>query len=104
MMPSDYTVYGTWPACGEIDIMEVLGHEPNKTYGTLHYGYPYKYTGGNITLEKGSFNNSFHVFAIDWLPGEIRWYIDGKLFHTENEWHSAVDGASGDLTFPAPFD
>jgi len=36
MMPEDEPFYGTWPKCGEIDIMELLGHEPDKIYGTIH--------------------------------------------------------------------
>ncbi|NNK63287.1 MAG: glycoside hydrolase family 16 protein, partial [Gemmatimonadetes bacterium] len=37
MLPTD-EVYGTWAASGEIDIMELVGHEPNRVHGTLHYG------------------------------------------------------------------
>lgn len=38
MMPTDENLYGQWPKCGEIDIMEVMGQETNKAYGTIHYG------------------------------------------------------------------
>src|SRR5699024_9491512 len=38
MMPEDEPFYGTWPVSGEIDIMELLGHEPDTVYGTIHYG------------------------------------------------------------------
>ena len=37
MLPTD-EVYGGWAASGEIDIMELVGHEPNRVHGTLHYG------------------------------------------------------------------
>lgn len=104
MMPSDYSIYGTWPSCGEIDIMELLGHETNRTYGTLHYGNPHKYTGDSFTLDQGSFSDSFHTFAIDWFPGEIRWYIDGHLFQTQNDWYSKTDIKGSGVEFPAPFD
>ena len=40
MLPTDW-VYGGWAASGEIDIMELVGHEPNRVHGTLHYGEPY---------------------------------------------------------------
>jgi beta-glucanase (GH16 family) len=36
MLGSDYAT-NTWPGCGEIDIMEYKGSEPNKIHGTLHY-------------------------------------------------------------------
>lgn len=104
MMPTDYDVYGAWPACGEIDIMELLGHQPSITHGTLHYGNPYKYSGTSTTLDKGTFNDAYHIFAIEWLPGEIRWYLDGELFQVQDEWHSNAGGIGEDLTFPAPFD
>lgn len=41
MMPTDENLYGQWPKCGEIDIMEVMGQETNKAYGTIHYGEPH---------------------------------------------------------------
>ncbi|MBN2617032.1 MAG: family 16 glycosylhydrolase [Spirochaetales bacterium] len=104
MMPTDYNIYGPWPACGEIDIMEVLGHETNKVYGTLHYGNPKKSSGTNYVLESGSFSDSYHTFTLDWLPGEIKWYIDGVLYQTQNDWYSNNDEAPEALAFPAPFD
>ncbi|MBN2619189.1 MAG: family 16 glycosylhydrolase [Spirochaetales bacterium] len=104
MMPSDYSVYGQWPSCGEIDIVEVLGHETEKTYGTLHYGNPHKYTGTSYTLENGSFSSDYHVFALEWLPGEIRWYVDGILYQTQNEWFSNPENIDENITYPAPFD
>ena len=41
MMPTDENLYGQWPKCGEIDIMEVLGQETNKAYGTSQYVEPH---------------------------------------------------------------
>jgi len=93
--------YGTWAASGEIDIMEMLGHEPNKVYGTLHYGSTWprnEHAGGHYVLPKGSFADDFHVFAVEWEEGRIRWYVDGKLYQTQTKWHT--DAAP----FPAPFD
>lgn len=75
-----------WPASGEIDIMEVLGHETKKTYGTLHGP---DYSGGEgvgtpYTLPAGqSFSTDFHTVAIEWAPNQIRWYVDGVLFSTK---------------------
>ncbi|MFP3339968.1 glycoside hydrolase family 16 protein, partial [Micrococcus sp. SIMBA_131] len=50
MMPTDYELYSGWPATGEIDIMELLGHDPDTVYGTLHYGKPWKNTGESYDL------------------------------------------------------
>ncbi|HHV30127.1 MAG TPA: family 16 glycosylhydrolase [Clostridium sp.] len=105
MMPEDEPFYGTWPKCGEIDIMELLGHIPNKLHGTLHFGEPHKESQGTYFLPEGqSFGDDYHVYAIEWEPGEIRWYIDGELYHTVNDWYSRDQYLADDYTYPAPFD
>jgi len=105
MMPEDEPFYGTWPKCGEIDIMELLGHEPDKIYGTIHFGEPHKESQGTYTLPEGqTFADDFHVYSIEWEPGEIRWYIDGKLYHVANDWYSRDPYLADDYTYPAPFD
>jgi beta-glucanase (GH16 family) len=71
------------PWYSEIDIMEFLGHEPTIVYGTLHY----KTFDGQGKSSSGTwkgdidFTKDFHVFALEWEPNEIRWFIDGKLLH-----------------------
>ncbi|MEK7675481.1 MAG: glycoside hydrolase family 16 protein [Verrucomicrobiota bacterium] len=100
MMPTDQK-YGGWPHSGEIDIMEFLGHEPNKVYGTLHYSNPagrHQYHGTNTTLTAGTFAEQFHVFRLDWEPGVFRWHVDDRLYQTQTNWTCR----SG--SFPAPFD
>ncbi len=100
MLPTDW-VYGKWAASGEIDIMELLGHEPNKVYGTLHYGGESPdnvHTGSTFTLPAGDFTQEFHVFGLEWEPEEIRWYVDHVLYAAQTRWRSS-GGA-----YPAPFD
>jgi len=100
MLPTDEK-YGTWAASGEIDIMEMIGHEPDKVLGTLHYGAVWpdnKHSGKTFTLPKGTFADAFHTFAIEWEAGEIRWYVDDTLYQTQNRWSTTADD------FPAPFD
>jgi len=104
MMPADVDVYGGWPSCGEIDIMELVGHEADTVHGTLHYGMPWKYTGSSFVLEKGSFQEDFHIFALEWLPGEMRWYVDGQLFLVQDDWYSQKNNREAEYTFNAPFD
>jgi beta-glucanase (GH16 family) len=77
---------GIWPAHWmppsdhaspyEIDIMEMLGHEPNKIYLTHHWlGWiPQQYTG---TYVGPDYSKAFHTFTVEWEPGKITWYIDG---------------------------
>jgi beta-glucanase (GH16 family) len=71
------------PWYSEIDIMEFLGHETNILYGTLHYcsfdgtrrSSSGKWTG---TVD---YTKDFHIYALEWEPDSIRWYIDGHLIH-----------------------
>lgn len=103
MMPTNENLYGQWPRCGEIDIMEVLGNKLDTAYGTIHYGNPHKESQGTYKLEGSTFSEEFHKFSCEWMPGKINWYVDGKLFHTENDWYSRTEG-QGEITYPAPFD
>jgi beta-glucanase (GH16 family) len=100
MLPTEEK-YGPWAASGEIDIMELVGHEPGKVLGTLHYGGVWpknQHAGSSHELPQGTFADDFHTFAIEWEQGEIRWYVDDKLYQTQTKWQSQ----SAD--FPAPFD
>jgi beta-glucanase (GH16 family) len=67
----------------EIDIMEFLGHEPGVLYGTMHYcDYD-----GNRRSTSGTwrsdvdYTKDFHVYALEWEPDSIRWFIDGNRIH-----------------------
>ncbi|MCF0131178.1 MAG: carbohydrate binding domain-containing protein [Pseudobutyrivibrio sp.] len=103
MMPTDENLYGQWPRCGEIDIMEVMGQETDKAYGTVHFGNPHDQRQGTKRLSQGDFSNEYHVYAVDWQPGKISWYIDGVEYYTTSDWHSTTEG-QGTVTYPAPFD
>ena len=73
-----------WPGCGEIDIMENIGKEPDKMHGTIH-GPGYSGSeglGGSYTLPSGKFADNFHIFALEWEPSAIRFYVDGNLYET----------------------
>jgi beta-glucanase (GH16 family) len=100
MLPTD-GLYGGWAASGEIDIVEYLGSEPDEIFGTIHYGGEWPantFSGTPYRLPSGTFHEDFHVFAIEWEEGEIRWYVDDVHYGTKTDWYSA----GGD--FPAPFD
>jgi beta-glucanase (GH16 family) len=72
----------SWPACGEIDIMENLGQNTKKVYGTAHYDNGgHQSSGGNFSLNTTEgFNDMFHVFTIVWQEGSITWYVDYKKY------------------------
>lgn len=78
-----------WPACGEIDIMELVGNQPNVVHGTVHYGNDWsqhQYTGGSTYLPFGeSFADEFHVFSIEWDETGIRWLLDDQQYFQVNQ-------------------
>lgn len=72
-----------WPDCGEIDIMEFIGRQPDTIYGTLHGP---EYNGGmglqNSIKHNTDIHNEFHTYGIEWEEDSIKWYFDDQLFHT----------------------
>lgn len=102
MMPVDMVKYGEWPSSGEIDIMELIGSAPNTVHGTLHYGHPHTYTGQSYTLSNGDFSADYHIFALEWTPTEMRWFVDDKLYAKQSTWFSHEKGKEQE-PFPAPF-
>lgn len=104
MMPSDGR-FGGWPSCGEIDIMELLGHEPKRVHGTLHFGDPHSMSGASYELPGTmGFHEGFHLFMLEWEPGIFRWYVDGQLYSTKEDWFSYDSKQDKEFPFPAPFD
>ena len=74
-----------WPACGEIDIMEIRGSQPATNLGTLHFGATvaaHQYQGGTYALPTDDFSTDFHIFTVIRGLNNIRWYVDGNLFYT----------------------
>lgn len=72
-----------WPVCGEIDIIELRGREPNMAIATAH-GPGYSGAAGKTGVKKYSMplSDDYHVYAIDWSANSIKWYLDGKLIHS----------------------
>lgn len=66
-----------WPRCGEIDITEHVGYDPDTVFFTRHWGDPYVYRGSSFTGPV--FSRDFHTFAIHWTAEEMAWYVDGSL-------------------------
>ena len=100
MLPED-SVYGGWAASGEIDIMEGWGSTPEKLCGTIHFGDTWPnntYLTGEYTFPDGDTTGNWHVYAIEWERGEIRWYVDDVCYSTQKDWFSA------NHAYPAPFD
>lgn len=84
LLGNDFSTAG-WPICGEIDVMEHVGKEPTVIHGTVH-GPGYSSTGSltaAYNLVKGRFSDGFHLFAVEWEPQVIRFYVDDELFATK---------------------
>jgi beta-glucanase (GH16 family) len=73
-----------WPACGEIDVMENIDVERSTIHGSIHGpGYSgNKSLASGYTLPHGRFADDFHVFAVEWEPQLIRFYVDDELYAT----------------------
>jgi hypothetical protein len=72
-----------WPASGEIDIMELVGHEPSIVHGTVHYDDGgYNTSTGIKGLSSGTYSDQFHVFTLVWEKDQISWYVDNEWFKT----------------------
>lgn len=116
MLPQDEK-YGGWPCSGEIDVMEARGQEPTKVLGTLHFGSRWPtnaHVSKEYVLPRDGTIADFHVYAVEWEPGEVRWSVDGQRYAAQSFWWSSgkSDGAmesnptkETDLNpWPAPFD
>lgn len=82
-----------WPRCGEIDIMEYVGFEPNVIHANIHTG---KYNhvrktgkGSRIQIEKPY--NTFHVYAVEWTPEKLDFFVDDKKYFTYAKEENAGD-------------
>jgi beta-glucanase (GH16 family) len=72
-----------WPTSGEIDIMESVGKEPRTVRGTIHGpGYSGGNSIGESYLYPENLANDYHIYAVEWEEGMIRWYLDDILYHT----------------------
>jgi len=93
-----------WPKCGEIDVMENIGKEPGINHGSLHGPSATSPTSDltkTITLPNGKrLSDDFHLYAVEWEPGVVRFYLDSNLYAT---FTSAQWPAGGTWVFDHPF-
>jgi beta-glucanase (GH16 family) len=84
LLGTDFADVG-WPDCGEVDIMEYRGQEPNIVQGAVHGP---GYSGGGAIWRKyylsgpDGFDADFHIFALEWSPDEIIWLVDEVPYFT----------------------
>ncbi len=95
MMPDDFS--RGWPGCGEIDIMEEVGYHANYTSSSIHCKKYYHAIGTQKTHEQytAGAENGYHVYAVEWTPDALMFYVDGKKHFTYSN-----DKAGDDDTWP----
>lgn len=83
MLGSDWPISG-WPACGEIDIVELVGSNPQRIHGTAHWGVDnsqHQESGQGISISfPETFADEFHVFSIEWEENSITWFLDDEEY------------------------
>lgn len=117
MLGENFPVVG-WPDCGEIDIMEYVGREPDLIIGTMH-GPGYSGAVGLSKWNRQGYNiaDDFHTYSIEWDANQISWFYDGEKYSTytrddvgERQWvfdqpffvilNLAIGGTLGGLVTP----
>lgn len=81
MLGENYAT-NTWPAFGEIDIMEHKGNEPNVIHGTLHYPGVSPGGGNSATTTISNASSEFHIYSAIWSPTSVQIFVDGTLYHS----------------------
>lgn len=100
LLGTDYQT-NEWPACGEIDIMENKGYQPNIVTSALHFpGHSGGSSiGGSFGYEHQRFDTDFHIFAVEWDAAKIDFYVDNVLYKRVH----ASEAADGEWAFDHTF-
>lgn len=96
MLGSNIDAVG-WPACGETDIMELIGTHPNQVVGSLHWKLANGSAGtynNTYTLASGDFSQQFHVYSLIWEQNSLQILVDDKVYVT------ATDANISNGTYP----
>lgn len=86
-----------WPACGETDIMELVGLDPKKVQGTCHFANSagvHDSRGGSYSLSNEDFSQKFHVFSIKWVQDSITFLVDDQSYFT------VTNASTGTTNYP----
>lgn len=101
MLPAD-DLHGWWPVGGEIDILEHPTNLVDKIYGTVHTGAFNSFTGSapqGGTIQIPDAETAFHVYAVEWTPDKIDFYVDSKNYFTFHNDHSGFEAWPFDQSF-----
>ncbi|KAA0215051.1 MAG: hypothetical protein DYG94_03610 [Leptolyngbya sp. PLA3] len=104
MLPTN-SPYGEWAASGEIDIIETV-NQATSAHGTIHHGgnWPNNVQHSG-SLSGTDFSQDFHVYATEWTPDWIRWFVDGQEYYSvsSSTWYSTAAPTNPRAPFDTPF-
>jgi beta-glucanase (GH16 family) len=90
-----------WPACGEIDILEFVGHTPDTVHATVHFrNRDGRHQQSGDRLKVGDPCDDFHVYAVEWTPEQMEFFFDGRPYHHFDL--AGADDKKGDNAFLHP--
>jgi beta-glucanase (GH16 family) len=77
-----------WPTCGEIDVVETVASAPTDAFGTLHSGNAASAsqntsTSGMYAVPSGNIWDDYHLYAVEWAPGSVKFYVDDTLYESD---------------------
>ena len=70
-----------WPACGEMDIMEHVGNNPNTVLSTLHYTGNSGGGGPTGSIEIATATSDFHNYTMEWTADTVEFWVDDNPVH-----------------------
>jgi len=100
MLPTG-NAYGGWPASGEIDIMEHVGFAPDSVHGSVHtaaYNH-IRRTQSTARIAVPDAERAFHVYAVEWTPARIDFFVDGTRYHSFANEHTGPEAWPFDRPF-----
>ncbi|MEH0156012.1 family 16 glycosylhydrolase [Limibacter armeniacum] len=71
-----------WPACGEIDIMEHVGFDPDNVHSATHTPSSYGNTVNKGSLHLPTAETEFHVYTLEWTEAELKFLVDDQHVYT----------------------
>ena len=86
-----------WPVCGEIDIMEYIGREPNTIHGTLHFAIDGEHKSNGKAIDIPEPYADYHIYAAEWYPDRIDIFVDDNAYQS-----FPIDSAGADEAFRKP--
>ncbi|WP_185956494.1 glycoside hydrolase family 16 protein [Changchengzhania lutea] len=90
-----------WPKCGEIDIMEYVGYQPNTTHSNIHTQNDYGYTDNKVSINLKTAEEEFHNYGIIWTEDAIQFYIDSP--HNIKNTYSPINKTPDNWAYSQPF-